>query len=185
MSLFEFMMVLVSLIVGLGVTELLTGIAKTIRSRDTIQLYWVHALLVITVLLALLQTWWEIWAVRGTPAWTFPGLLMMIGGPIGLFLIAHLIFPDPIQNSDFKSYYYNKMVPLFWIAVITVVISATFRPLILGQTLFNLSNISSFFLVVIFTCMALIRSPKFHSAMVIIIFLSLLADILLVNFEIS
>ena len=41
MSLFEFLMVFVSIIVGLGVAEVLTGIAQQIRWRESIAGYWV------------------------------------------------------------------------------------------------------------------------------------------------
>jgi len=92
MSLFEFLMVLVSLIIGLGIAEVLTGIARTIRDRDTVQTYWIHSLFIVIVFPALLQQWWEIWGVRDVPVWTFPGLLMMLGGPIGLPLRPQLVF---------------------------------------------------------------------------------------------
>ena len=45
MSLFEFLMVLVSIIIGLGIAEILTGIARQIRCRSSIQGYWVHSIL--------------------------------------------------------------------------------------------------------------------------------------------
>ena len=88
MSLFEFLMVLVSLIIGLGVAELLSGVAQAIRHRKSINFYWVHITFILIVFVALLQQWWEIWGVREVASWTFAGLLMMLGGPIGLFLIA-------------------------------------------------------------------------------------------------
>ena len=46
MQLFEFLMVLVSIIVGLGVAELLTGLARLLRARKSVRFYWVHALLI-------------------------------------------------------------------------------------------------------------------------------------------
>jgi len=64
MSLFEFLMVLVSIIIGLGLAEILTGIAKMIRARASIQPYWVHAVAVVVLFGALLQQWWEIWGLR-------------------------------------------------------------------------------------------------------------------------
>ena len=64
MSLFEFLMVLVSIIIGLGIVEILTGIARQIRCRESIQGYWIHSVLVAIVFFALLQQWWEIWGVR-------------------------------------------------------------------------------------------------------------------------
>lgn len=185
MSLFEFLMVLVSLIIGLGLAELLSGIAQAIRVRETIQFYWVHSIFVMIIFLALLQQWWEIWSVRDNPVWTFPGLLMMLGGPIGLFLIAHLIFPQPISGSDFKSYYYDKMKPALWLAVFTVLVSSTFRPVVLGIQLFTLDNLSSFLMVVVFVSMAITRKFWFHGLMAPLVFFALIADILLFNSQIQ
>ena len=185
MSLFEFLMVLVSLIIGLGIAELLSGVAKTIRNRETVRLYWIHAAFVVIVFLALLQSWWEIWGVRNVPVWTFIGLLMMLGGPIGLFLIAHLIFPERIVEADFKEYYYEKMRPVLWVAVLTVLVSSTFRPVILGADLFALNNLSSFVLIVLLSILAFTKKTIIHAIIVTFILFLMLADIILVNMEIQ
>lgn len=181
MSLFEFLMVLVSLIIGFGLAELLSGVARIIRHREEVKLYWIHSLFILIVFLALLQTWWEIWGVRETPTWSFLGLLMMLAGPIGLFLISHLIFPQPLKRADFRLFYYEKMSPVLWLAILTIVASATFRPLVLGTELFKMDNLSSFFLMATFISMTRISNPIFHGVMVVLVFVALLADVLLVN----
>lgn len=181
MSLFEFLMVLVSLIIGLGLAELLSGIAKAIRNKEEVQFYWVHSLFIAIIFLALLQTWWEIWGVRDTPTWTFIGLLIMLGGPIGLFLISHLVFPENLARSDLRLFYNEKMNPVLWIAVLTVIASATFRPIVLGTQLFALDNLSSFLLIAIFLSLTRTKNEVFHGCMVVLIFCALSADILLVN----
>lgn len=185
MSLFEFLMVLVSLIIGLGVAELLSGIAGIIRNKEEIKLYWVHSIFIAVIFLALLQTWWEIWGVRETPSWSFIGLLLMLGGPIGLFLISHLIFPVQLAGANLRSFYYEKMGPVFWLGVLTVIVSATFRPIVLDTELFALDNASSFLLVAVLASMASTKNSVFHSCMVVLVFIALLADILLVNMEIQ
>ena len=53
MELFEFLMVLVSIIIGLGVAEVLTGVARELRYRKSVQHDWLHAVLVIGIFLAL------------------------------------------------------------------------------------------------------------------------------------
>ncbi len=53
MSLFEFLMVLVSLIIGLGISEFLAGVARISRNKDSVQPYWVHSTLIVIVFLAL------------------------------------------------------------------------------------------------------------------------------------
>ena len=177
-------MVLVSLIIGLGIAEVLTGVSRIIRERDTTDTYWIHSILVIIVFLALLQQWWEIWGVREVPAWTFPGLLMMLAGPIGLFLIANLLFPEHVRGTDFKDYYFGKMKPVFWLAVFTAFLSVTFRPLAIGSTLFALDNLTSFVNMAIFISLAFIKKVWYHGAMVVIVLFGILADILLVGFQI-
>lgn len=181
MSLFEFLMVLVSLIIGFGLAELLSGIAQSIRNKEEVSFYWVHSVFVAIIFLALLQTWWEIWGVRDTPTWTFIGLLMMLAGPIGLFLISHLVFPQPLAGANLRTFYYDKMSSIFWIAVFTVLASAAFRPVILGDQLFTIDNLSSFLLVPIFASMARTKNTLFHSYMVVLVFVSIVVDILLGN----
>ncbi len=177
-------MVLVSLIIGLGMAEVLTGIARMISYRDTFKDYWIHSKFILIVFLALLQQWWEIWGVREVASWTFAGLLMMLGGPIGLFLIANLLFPDPVNGTDFRRYYYDRMKPVLWLAVVAVVLSVSFRPLVLGTTLVALDNLSSFVIAAIFVSLSFIQKAWYHGIMVIIILCGILADVVLVGFQI-
>ena len=174
-------MVLVSLIIGLGLAELLVEVARTIRYRQRIETYWVHLVFVAIIFLALIQQWWEIWGIRETESWSFVGLLMMLGGPIGLFLISHLIFSDDAPKVDYRAYYYTEKGPIVLIGILTVLTSVTFRPLILGGDLFALDNLSSFILIAIFSGMALTKNGYFHGVMVIFVLLGQISDVLLVN----
>ena len=185
MSMFEFLMVLVSLIIGLGVTELLHGVSGTIRHRDTTRPYWIHGIFVVIIFLALLQQWWEIWGLRSVEAWTFPGLLMMLGGPIGLFLIANLIFPSPLKDSDFRTHYYESLRPVLFLGIATVLVAVTFRPLTLGTPLIALDNLSSFVMIGLFILLSLTRRPWVHGVTVTLILIGLLSDIFMAGFRIS
>lgn len=183
MSLFEFLMVMVSLIIGLGIAELLAGVAGIIRHRASIQHYWVHSIFVLIVFIALLQQWWEIWEIHDMKAWTFLGLLMLLGGPVGLFLISHLIFPERLENADIETYYYGRMVPALWIGVATTVVATLFRPTILGSDLLSIHNLSSLLFITLFASMALIKNRIFHAVAALLILSSLLADILMISGE--
>jgi hypothetical protein len=185
MSLFEFLMVLVSIIIGLGIAEILTGIARVIRCRDSIQSYWVHSVLVIFVFVALLQQWWEIWGVRGTPEWTFPGLIMMLGGPICLFLMAHLLFPEPVQGANLREYYYDAMRPIWWLAVLAVLLATLFRPLVLKHDLLTVDNATSFIAFIGFVVLAISPNKVLHALLVPILFITILLDVLLLTFSIA
>ena len=44
MNLFEFLMILLSLIVGLGVTEILSGIARFLKTSGTHKMPWLNGI---------------------------------------------------------------------------------------------------------------------------------------------
>ncbi len=67
MEIFEFLMVLMSIIVGLGIATLLTGVADLLRDRQTVRFYWLHSTLILMVFLGHLQVWWESGASRPLP----------------------------------------------------------------------------------------------------------------------
>ena len=177
MSLFEFLMVLVSIIIGLGIAEILTGTARMIRCRTSIQGYWVHSVAAAIIFFALLQQWWEIWELRTAPEWTFHGLLMMLTGPVGLFLISHLMFPEPMQGAKFREYYYGAMRPIWWLGALTVLLATLFRPLIFDSDLLAPDNATSFLFFFGFIALAISKRSILHAILVPATLLLILLDI--------
>ena len=179
MGLFEFLMVLVSIIGGLGVTEILTGAARTLRSRTSVRLYWVHLFLVVALFLALLQQWWETWGLRDESEWSFPALLLLLGAPVCLFLMAHLVFPEPVEKADFEDYYYQQMRPIWILGAVAVTASTAFRPLVFGQPLFTASNATSFLGLIGFFVLYTSTRRLTHGILIPLLVVLLLLDILL------
>lgn len=178
MTLFEYLMVLVSIVVGLAVAEILTGVARQIRFRHSSTGYWVHSCGVALIFLALLQTWWELWELNLTPEWTFLSLLLMLIAPSGLYLVAHLIFPEPIEGVDIREYYYGPMRSMWWLAVMITVASTLFRPVAFGSELVTWDNATSIFLFAGFVALASSRSTVLHSVLVPTFLVLLLWDII-------
>lgn len=185
MSLFEFLMVLVSIIIGLGIATILTGVAQMIRCRGSTERYWVHSVATTAILFALLQQWWEIWDLRVVPEWTFHGLVMMLTGPVGLFLIAHLLFPEPMQGAIVREYYYGAMRPMWWLGALTVVLATLFRPLIFDAILFSPDNATSFAFFFGFITLAISKRPIVHAILVPTFLLLVLLDIFQWSFVIG
>ena len=177
MELFEFLMVLVSIIVGLGLTEILTGVARSIRRRASVEPYWVHTILVVALFIALLQQWWEIWGLRETAEWSFMALLIMLTAPVCLFLTAHLVFPDPVHGKPLRDYYYEEMRPIWLLGALAVVASTSFRPLIFGDALISPDNATSFVGLAGFVTLFVSNRRVFHATLLPILLLLLLADI--------
>ena len=58
MGMFDYVMVLASVIIGLGVTHLLTGVAGIIQHPQRAKIYWVHLLWVAATFLRAIFWWW-------------------------------------------------------------------------------------------------------------------------------
>lgn len=83
MVLFEFILVMVSLVLAIGVTHLLQGVVEVVRYRETLELYWVPFAWAATLFVLAAGHWWSLWDMRGVE-WTFPGFFFLLLPPHAL-----------------------------------------------------------------------------------------------------
>jgi hypothetical protein len=177
MTRFEFIIVLMSIIVGLGITELLTNVARQIQNRRSVKHDWLQSGMVAFIFIALMQQWWESWDLQEVETWTFPAMLLMLAGPIGLFTTAHLIFPSEMKNVDLREHTASNSRAIWLVAVFSVITATLFRPISFGHDLIDPDNASSLVLLVAFVLLALTRSRRFHEILFPVLFAALLLDI--------
>ena len=185
MSLFEFLMVMVSIIIGLGISELLTGVARLIRSRDETRAYWVQLVLVAAVFIVLVQQWWEFWQLRELQEWTFALVLLYLAELVGLYLIAHLLFPEHVRGADLRAYYYGEMRAVWWIGIVTILIAMTFWPVAVGHPVFVVDNLSTLVGLVSFLILGVSQRPSLHATLVPLFFLLAVWDVVEFSFVVS
>ena len=185
MNLFEFLMILLSLIVGLGVAEILTGVAGVLKRKGLRGLSWTHGAATLTVFIGLLQTFWESWGLASIELWSFPAMLLMLGSPIFLFLIAHVMFPERESNVSLDDYYFEQARLIWALAGLTVIVGLLFRPLAFGMPLWIVDNLSS--VPTIFACVLLsfVNKRMLHRVVIPIILVVVLLDTLAINYSIA
>ncbi len=119
MSVFEYLGVLLSVIMGLGVTHVLAGLSKTIHHRRTVKLFWVHTLWAFNILVYIVIIWWGMFWWSTQQDWSFFQFLLLILYAIVLFLAASLLFPwDLPDDFDFEAHFFDTR-PWFF-AVLTI-----------------------------------------------------------------
>ena len=178
MNQFGFIMVLVSIIISLGIAELLTGVVRLVRIRGATRYYWVHGILTAIIFVALLQQWWETWDLRDVPQWNFLALILLLMAPICLFMISHLLFPDPTTEVDIEAYYYGSMRPIWALGIFAIVGSTSFRPIVFGGTIFTLNNATSFLGLIAFAALMYTSRRRIHEFTLPIVLTALLYDVL-------
>ena len=108
MSAFEYLGVLVSVVMGLGLTHLLTGVSKTIHHRDTLRVYWVHLMWALNVAIYIVAIWWGLFWWSGETSWTFFQFLFILLYAIVLFLLASLLFPWDLEaDQDLEDHFWR------------------------------------------------------------------------------
>jgi hypothetical protein len=125
MSPFEYVSVLISIILGLGITVLLTGTADIIRNWKHVRMYWPYATWILIIFILHIQEWWSTYSLRSEMQWTLPLFMFVIPYPIVLFILAHLLFPKKWSKKgvDLKQYYFNNYQKYFGAALLLLVIS--------------------------------------------------------------
>ena len=181
MGLFEFLMILVSVVIGLGLAEVLTGGANLLRSREEVRFYWIHVAFQFGVFFALLQQWWEFWDMEGVGEISFLAVLAILAPPIFLFLIANLLYPKEVEGVDLEEYYFRQS-PILWGLVIVGTLEGTFvQPLVFGDPILHAANISGIPMVALCLVLATSKSRRVHAILGPVIILMVLLDTILAN----
>lgn len=116
MSAFEYLSVLISIILAMGMTRVLAGVGEMLQASSHRQIYWVHVLWVVNLFLYLVVAWWIFYRWRNQQSWTFFLIVFVLISPTILYLAAVLLFPRE-RNVDltlkYKTHYYANQRAFF------------------------------------------------------------------------
>jgi hypothetical protein len=99
MNEFEYITVLLSIILGLAVTQLLSGFARLLRDGRALASAWWIFVIIAMLLLANLQIWWVSHEWRRVAEWTFFAYAVFMILPVLMYLLAYLLLPDNLHLS--------------------------------------------------------------------------------------
>jgi hypothetical protein len=109
MNAFEYLSVLISIILALGMTRVLGGVGEMLQARSHRHIYWVHVIWIINLFLYLVVAWWIFYRWRDQQPWRFFLFVFVLISPTILYLAAILLFPreaDVDLAIDYKTHYY-------------------------------------------------------------------------------
>ena len=122
---FSYLSVLISVILGLAVTQILQGFRGLLLSRARIQVYWPVIGWAFLSLLVCFQHWWSMFGMRGRHDWTFFQFAIVLLNAILIYMMTGLVFPDFIgeEEIDLKENFYAHRGWLLSLAFAAIVVS--------------------------------------------------------------
>ena len=109
MDAFEYISVLTSIIIGLGMAQLLLGVTRMVQHPDKTRPYWVHMCWVAYMFIFTVFWWWWEFNLARIEVWTFGAYLLVILYGFLVFLLCALLSPADVSNYDgLKGYYYAR-----------------------------------------------------------------------------
>jgi len=118
MTAFEFVFPLFGLLVGLSFADMLAGLARALKNKNSVRVGWLTPLLGLVILVNLTIIWLGAWDMRDVAKPSSAGMLfiLVVGG--SYFLASSLVFPSPgadVRDLD-EHFMANRKLALLVIA---------------------------------------------------------------------
>ena len=175
MSPFEYVLPMVSILIGLAIGDLSLSLHRLLRARRRVEWDWLPLAAALLVILLILQFWWEFYTIGRAEVWTrYWGFLILAAALISMFLLASAALPDAVPDDwlDLTAYY-DENRRYFW------VLFAVFTVLAFVLDFFGVSDleiasgplraIPTLSFAALFVSLAFVRKRGYHSAVVLLL----------------
>jgi len=120
---FDYLGVLISVILGMAITHLLKGVNRLIQLRRKVRPYWVHLVWTLNVLIYVLGIWWGMFWWKRLESWSIEQFLFLTAYAIVLFLLAGMLYPAEMpEDHHCETYFFENRRWFFGIWILALLI---------------------------------------------------------------
>ena len=125
MDAFSYLAVLLSIVLGLGLTQILTAAGRIIRQRGSIRVHWLPILWAAILFVIYLQVWWAMYGMRFRREGSFLAFAVALAQTALLYLMAAVVLPEQIddEGSDLAIYFDRHHRWFFGLFLVTLTVS--------------------------------------------------------------
>ena len=115
MTSFEYLSVLLSIILGLAITQVLANYRGLLLARDRVRPDWTLLVWSALVLLFAMQAWWASFGLEDVRDWRFDTFAVIMLQMALIYVLAALVLPDvaPVDAVDLPAHYEAQRRPFF------------------------------------------------------------------------
>lgn len=166
MEVFPYLSVLVSIILGLAITQVLQGVRAVLMSRARTRFYWPVGLWAVTILMVAAQMWWSLFGYYERADWTFAMYAALLLQTTVFYLASGMVLPDvSADGADLKATYYLN-AGWFHALLCATVATSFVKDIVINGALPQVLNVAfhaGFFAMAALG--AVIKSARFHEAL--------------------
>jgi hypothetical protein len=143
MDAFSYLSVLLSIILGLALTQLLQGLRGIALHRTRVRLYLPVLAWATTLMLIFVQTWWAMFGLRRHTEWSFIQFFIVILHTVLLYMLAAIVLPDFRGDDavDLREHYVAHRL-LFSLLLVGAALASLAKDLALDGRLPSATNVA-------------------------------------------
>lgn len=118
MTPYEYLTVFVSVVTGLVIVHLLSGVSLILDTRVKERVDWIHAVWTGNVFVTTLLVWWFNFGLTAVQVWSLLHFLTLVAYSVVLYLLAALLYPVRGQEIvDFRAHFEANRPRFFLLAL--------------------------------------------------------------------
>lgn len=164
MDAFSYLSVLLSIIIGLAMTQILMGFRGLLLARSRVTSYAPSIIWSVLLLVMATQAWWASFGYTRHRDWTFVGFGTVLLQAVLLYMIAGLVLPDmpPGEPIDLRAHYYRERRVFYGLFLAMLAVSVS-KDWVVDGSLPSTPNLAfhGVFASLALAAM-LVTSPRFH-----------------------
>jgi len=112
---FAYLSVLLSIILGLAITQILQGYRGLLLARSNVRLYAPTIVWSVLLLFFSAQLWWASFGLASHKQWDFATFAVILLQTVLLYMMSAIVLPDVPNGAgvDLQAHYYREVMPFF------------------------------------------------------------------------
>jgi hypothetical protein len=160
---FEYLTVIIGMVVAFGVSEILKGWGTQVRFRRHVTVYWVHIMASLLTLMLMIQWWWSNWEYNKTHINLYQFFVLLLPA-FTMVLLAQVLTPRLRAGKAFdcRKYYYENRKWMYFLAALTIVELGISDFVIAKAPVQSIDNAIRGAAIVLLCSLAMSSSARFH-----------------------
>ena len=120
---YEYLTIFISVVLGLAVVHLLSGVSLILDTRVRQRVDWIHFVWTINVFVTTLLIWWFNFSLTDVEVWTLFHFLDLVAYAVVLYLLSGLLFPvRGAEIIDFRAHFEANRPRFFMVLLLFQVV---------------------------------------------------------------